>query len=267
MKDIRGYNALVTGGTSGMGWEYCRQLAARGCNILMVSVQKDLLNTLPDTLAAEYGVKAWGLYMDLSRESAAREVWDFCQQQHLEIDILVNNAGMFFFHEIDAATHDKVLAMLHLHVYTPTRLVMLFGEAMKEQRRGYIVNMSSMTAQLPTPGTTVYSATKAYLKSFSKSMYFELAPYGVGVTTVLPAAVATPLYRLSPRLMKLGTSVGLIRTPHWLVKRALRGMLRKRQVVKPGLTNYLLPVLIRLLPNPLEQKIWNSVKKNSGNTP
>lgn len=257
MKDIKGYNALVTGGTSGMGWEYCRQLAAKGCNVLMVSVQKELLETLPQVLTEQYGVQSWGLYMDLSQESAADEVWNYCQERHLEVDILVNNAGMFFFHELDRATQEKALTMMRLHVVTPTRLMMLFGEAMKERRRGYIVNMSSMTAKLPTPGITMYSATKAYLKSFSKSLYFELAPYGVGVTTVLPAAVATPLYRIKPRMMRLGVAVGLIRTPQWLVKRALRGMLHKRHVVKPGVMNYCLPVLIKLLPNQLELKIWD----------
>ncbi|MBP5527459.1 MAG: SDR family NAD(P)-dependent oxidoreductase [Bacteroidales bacterium] len=261
MKDIRGYNALVTGGTSGMGWEYCRQLAARGCNILMVSIQQEQLATLPQVLTEQYGVQAWGIYMDLTRETAADEVWDYCQGKHLDIDILVNNAGMFFFQELDSATHDKALAMLRLHVVTPTRLVMLFGEAMKERHKGYIVNMSSMTAQLQTPGITVYSATKAYLKSFSKSMYYEMAPYGVGVTTVLPGAIATPLYRMQPRLMRMGVAVGLIRTPQWLVRRALRGMLCRRHVVKPGAMNYYLPVLIKLLPDCLEQKIWKKFNK------
>lgn len=260
MKDIKGYNALVTGGTSGMGWEYCQQLAAMGCNILMVSNQREPLETLPRVLADRYGVKAWGLYMDLADESAADAVWAYCREQRLEIDILVNNAGMFFFHELDSATQEKALAMLRLHILAPTRLAMLFGEAMKQRRRGYIVNMSSMTAQLPAPGITVYAATKAYLKSYSKSLYFEMRPYGVGVTTVLPAAVATPLYRLKPRMMKLGVAVGLIRTPQWLVRRALRGMLGRRRVVKPGVMNYLLPVLVKLLPNWLELKIWNRLK-------
>ena len=257
---IKGYNALVTGGTSGMGLEYCRQLAAMGCNVLMVSIQQEELETLPKMLTEKYGVQSWGLYKDLSKASAADEVWDWCQQQRLDIDILVNNAGMFFFHEIDAETQDKALDMMQLHIYTPTRLTMLFGEAMKARHRGYIVNMSSMTAKLPTPGITMYSATKAYLKSFSKSMYFEMRPYGVGVTTVLPAAVATPLYRLKPRLVKLGIAVGIIRTPQWLVRRALRGMLHRRHVVKPGMMNYLLPILIKLLPNWLETKIWNKFK-------
>ena len=132
-----------------MGWEYCRQLAAKGCNILMVSIQKELLETLPQKLTEQYGVQSWGLYMDLAQESAADKVWHFCQERQLQIDILVNNAGMFFFHEIDAATHEKALAMMRLHIFTATRLVMLFGEAMKARRRGLIVNMSSMTANLP----------------------------------------------------------------------------------------------------------------------
>lgn len=261
MKDIKGYNALVTGGTSGMGREYCRQLAAMGCNILMVANQREELETLPRQLSELFGVKSWGLYADLSQPSAADEVWDYCRKHALDIDILVNNAGMFFFHEIDPTTQDKALAMLRLHVETPTRLMLLFGEAMKARRRGYIVNMSSMTAHLPTPGTSMYSATKAYLKSFSKSMYFEYAPYNVGVTTVLPAAVATPLYRMKPRLMKLGIAVGLIRTPEWLVRRALRGMLRRRHVVRPGLMNYLVPLMVKMLPNWLEQRIWNRMVK------
>ncbi len=260
MKDIRGYNALVTGGTSGMGWEYCQQLASKGCNILMVSNQIELLGTLPKMLTEKYDVESWGLYLDLSQGSAASEVWNWCQQRHIEIDILINNAGMFFFHEIDTTTQDKAMTMLQLHVSTPTRLMMLFGEAMKERRRGYIVNMSSMTAHLPTPGITMYAATKAFLKSFSKSLYFEMRPYGVGVTTVMPAAVATPLYQMKPRLLKLGIAVGLIRTPQWLVRHALHGMLHNRHVVKPGTMNYIVPVLIKLLPNRLETKIWCKVK-------
>ena len=254
---IEGFNALVTGGTSGMGWEYCRQLAAMGCNILMVSIQQEQLDTLPRQLETGYGIKAWGLYMDLARTTAADEVWDYCQRQQLEIDILINNAGMFFFHELDSDTQNRAMAMLQLHTATPTRLAMLFGEAMKQRRRGYIVNMSSLAARLPVPGITVYAATKAYLKSFSKSMYFELRNYNVGCTTVLPAAIATPLYRLKPSLLRLGVKVGIINTPQWLVRRALKGMLRKKHVVKPGLMNYYLPPLIKLLPNRLEMKIWN----------
>ncbi len=260
MKNISGLNALVTGGTSGMGWEYCRQLAAKGCNILMVSIQQDLLLTLPQQLENEFGIKAQGLCLDLARDSAANELLDYCHSRQYTVDILINNAGMFFFHELDPSVQGKAFAMMDLHITTPTRLVMLFGEEMKQRRSGYIINVSSLAAKLPAPGITVYAATKAYLKSFSKSMYFELRNYNVGCTTVLPAAIATPLYNLNSKLLKLGVNIGLISTPQRLVKRAIRGMVRKKHVVKPGAMNYYLPVLIKLLPNSLEMKIWNKYR-------
>lgn len=120
--------------------------------------------------------------------------------------------------------------------------------------------MSSMAAKLPCPGITIYSASKAYLKSFGKSLYFEMRPYGVGVTTVCPAAIATPLYKLKPSLLNLGVKIGLIGTPQWLVRRALKGMMRKKMVVKPGFMNYYLPPLIALLPKGLEVRLWQKFK-------
>ena len=260
-ENIKGCNALVTGATSGMGLEYSRQLAAKGCNLLMVSNQQDLLLSLPSAIGAEFGVAAQGLYLDLARPTAADELFDYCRASGFAVDILINNAGMFFFHELDASVQPCAMVMMDLHITTPTRLVMLFAEEMKRRRKGYIVNVSSLAAKLPVPGITIYAATKAYLKSFSKSMYFELRNYNVGCTTVLPAAIATPLYNLNPRLLKLGVKTGFICTPQRLVRRAIRGMVRKRHVVKPGAMNYYLPVIIKLLPNALEMKIWNSVNK------
>ena len=136
----------------------------------------------------------------------------------------------------------------------------LFGEAMKKRGSGYLLIMSSMAARIPAPGITVYSATKAYLKSFGRSLSYELKPYGVGVTTVCPAAIATPLYRLSEKWLRFGVRVGLIRTPRWLVARALRAMFRRRRVISPAFMNVYLPPLIALLPGPLIAAIWKRVK-------
>jgi short-subunit dehydrogenase len=131
---------------------------------------------------------------------------------------------------------------------------------MKKRGCGYIINMSSMAAQLPCPGITIYSATKAYLKSFGKSLYFEMRPYNVGVTTVCPAAIATPLYRLKPNLLRMGVKIGLIGTPQWLVRKAIKGMMRKKRVVKPGFMNRYLPPLIAILPKRLVDRLWNKFK-------
>ena len=252
--------ALVTGGSSGMGLEYARQLAEIGCNLLLVSNQKIELEKVAEDLKRDKTLQVIPHYQDLATETAAEELFAFCQNESLQIDILINNAGMFFFEELTKENQAKALTMLRLHTFTPTRLCILFGEEMKKRGYGYIINMSSMAAKLPCPGITVYSATKAYLKSFGKSLYFEMRPYGVGVTTVCPAAIATPLYKLKPSLLNLGVKIGLIGTPQWLVRRVLSGMMRKKRVVKPGFMNYYLPPLIALLPKRLVDKLWRKLK-------
>ena len=251
--------ALVTGGSSGMGLEYARQLAEIGCNLLLVSNQKEELEQAVSALKTDE-IQVLPHYQNLATETAADELLAFCQSENLPIDILINNAGMFFFEELTTENEAKALTMMRLHVFTPTRLCVLFGEEMKKRGYGYIINMSSMAAKLPCPGITVYSASKAYLKSFSKSLYFEMRPYGVGVTTVCPAAIATPLYKLKPSLLKLGVKVGLIGTPQWLVHKALKGMMQRKRVVKPGLMNRYLPPLIAILPHRLVNKIWQRFK-------
>ena len=251
--------ALITGGSSGMGLEYARQLADMGCNLLLVSNQKDELEKVARDLGTNE-IQVIPHYQDLATEDAAEELFGFCQAIGLQVDILINNAGMFFFEELTPENEAKALKMLRLHTFTPTRLCILFGEEMKRRGYGYLINMSSMAAKLPCPGITVYSATKAYLKSFGKSLYFEMRPYGVGVTTVCPAAIATPLYKLKPSLLKFGVKIGLIGTPQWLVRKALKGMMRRKRVVKPGFMNLYLPPLIAVLPKTLVAKLWQKFK-------
>ena len=248
--------ALITGGSSGMGLEYARQLAKKGYDLVLVSNRQEELEQASEELSKAYSVQIVTRFQDLSAETAADELMAFCQEQSIEVEVLINNAGMFFFEELTTENEARALAMMRLHMLTPTRMCLLFGEAMKRCGHGYILNMSSMAAKLPCPGIAVYSATKAYLKSFGKSLFFEMRPYGVGVTTVCPAAIATPLYKLKPSLLKLGVNVGLIGTPQWLVRRALRGMFHKRRVVKPGLMNYYLPPLIAILPKWLVARLW-----------
>ena len=131
---------------------------------------------------------------------------------------------------------------------------------MKERGTGYILNVSSMAARIPAPGITVYSATKAYLRSFGRSLSYELDPYGVKMTTVCPAAIATPLYRLDPKLLNLGVKIGLIRKPEWLVRRSLKALFRGRRVLSPAFMNIWLPPLIASIPDPLIAKIWKRLK-------
>lgn len=252
--------ALITGGSSGMGLEYARQLAAGGYDLLLVSIQSEELAEAKERLEAEYRIQVTTRFQDLAAADAAEELHSYCIAEGLAPEILVCNAGMFFFRELTPEISSKAEAMINLHVLTNTKLAVLFGEDMKKRGRGRIILMSSMAAKLPAPGISVYSATKAYLRSFGKSLWFEMHPYGVKVTTVCPAAIATPLYKLKRQLMDFGVKIGVIHTPRWLVRRALRASSRGKKVISPSFMNVYLPPLLRGLPAPVESMLWKKFK-------
>lgn len=251
--------ALVTGASSGMGLEYARQLAALGCRVLMVSNQAEVLVSCAEELRSRFSVEIWPKYADLSQENAASDLFHYCKENGLEIDILINNAGMFFFEELEGDTCRKAEVMMGLHVHTPTMLCALFGNAMKRRGRGYILNVSSVAAEMCVPGLTMYAATKSYLKTFSKSLYYEMIPYGVSVTTVCPGAVATGLYSVLPglvKILKVAGRFGLVYSPEKLVRKALKAMFRRRRCVTPGFINLFFAPIVNAIPRFAVNRIW-----------
>ena len=240
--------ALITGGSSGIGLEFARQLSRMGYDLVLVSNRPQELSEVSRSLIEEYGVSVLPAELDLAQEGCARKLLDLCDSNGLQVDVLINNAGVYFMEYLGEGSLEKARTMLGLHVETITELCILFGSRMKERRNGYILIMSSMTARIPAPGIATYSASKAYLKSFGKGFSYEMRPFGVMVTTVCPAAVDTGLYRLSPGVRSTGRRLGLIQSPESLARRALMALFKGRRVLNPGLMNALLPPLIALLP-------------------
>ena len=249
--------ALITGGSSGIGLEYSRELASRGYQLALVSNREGELADAKQTLNKEFGVPVHTLFADLAAAEGAEKTLAWCDSLGLEVEVLVNNAGMFFMEYLSPENLGKVTAMMGLHVCAPTKMCILFGARMKERGKGYILNMSSMTARIPAPGIAVYSASKAYLKSFGKSFSYEMRPFGVKVTTVCPAAVDTGLYPISPALRHTLLRIGIIRSPRWLVRRAVRSLFRGRRTISPGLTNAIVPALVASLPSRMIDHLGN----------
>ena len=247
--------ALVTGASSGMGLQYAEQLADRGYALLIVSNREEELQQAAATLRKQYDVRVEARYADLSQAGSAEELLSWCDGLGVLPDVLVNNAGIFFMDYLSEENLPKAETMVRLHVEAVTSLCILFGARMKARGSGYILNMSSMTARIPAPGIAVYSASKAYLKSFGKGFSSEMRPFGVVVTTVCPAAVDTGLYPLGERMRKAGRRLGLIWSPERMVRRSLRAMFRGRRSLSPGLVNALLPPLVALLPPRLVDRL------------
>lgn len=254
--------ALVTGASSGIGLMYARELACMGHNVVIVSNEQDALLKMADDLHREFAVAVTPVYKDLTQATAAQELHDYCREQSLVIDILINNAGVFFFNYLTRVPMEKIERMLQLHVLNTTRMTRLFGADMQQRGKGYILNMSSLAAFVPMPGIQCYVATKAYIDNFSRSMWYELKPYGVNVLSVTPGAVDTGLYGLSMPLRRLAVRLHVSIPPEDLVKKALRALFKGRKRCMPGLVNHLYLPFVKHCPDWLVYSVMKRINKH-----
>lgn len=263
--------AIITGASSGMGLHYAKQLAEYGYNTILVSNQKDQVEQVAKEIANKLSysyvqLKAgshcpdntfsgsspfWttGVYMDLSAPESAKTLFDLCESNNIEVDVLINNAGIFFFNDIADCSPERVSTIVNLHVYTVTMLCRLFGEKMRERKKGYIINMSSISVHTPFCGISLYTATKSYIRTMTKALRLEMKEFGVRVMVVCPGAVATDLYRLPKNLQQLGVKLGVIYRPEKLVRKALYKLFyTNTKEYIPGIINRLFKPIYAILP-------------------
>lgn len=240
--------ALITGASSGIGRHYATELASRGYDIVAVSNQPEALNSLAEEIAAKHSRKVVTIACDLADRSSAQLIFERCIAEGYEVEILVCNAGMLLFSTLTATLPEHLATIVALHCTTTTLLCRLFGKQMKERRRGRILIMASATAWLPYPTIAHYGATKAYLKNFASSLWYELRPYNVSVTAVYPGAVDTPLYNLNDKMRRRLRMFGIMTPPDKIARQAVKAMMRGRRRLVPGFFTKLVVVVCSLLP-------------------
>lgn len=226
--------ALVTGASKGIGRCYALQLAELGYNVLMVSLTiSDLTKTA--TEVAKVNNKVWVRYLckDMATMTAAEELFAWTEQEGIKIDVLINNAGIFSFCDILNTPIERIERIILLHDMTATKMCRIYAEDMAKRGGGYILNMSSYSIWMPYPGLSLYSASKAYLKSFSVAFSKEVREKGIYVTAICPAGIATDLYGLSPDLQRFGVKTGILMTPQSCARRSLNALWRKRRCKVP----------------------------------
>tara|TARA_R110002072_G_scaffold84388_8_gene191349 strand:+ start:6213 stop:6968 length:756 start_codon:yes stop_codon:yes gene_type:complete len=183
--------ALVTGASSGLGAEFCRQLAARCDVIIAVARRRERLLALAEELAGTVEVHC--LEADLESIEGVARTMEAIRQQG-PVTILVNNAGFGALGDFDSLPIEGQRSMINLHIDTSVTLCRAAIPFMREAGGGTIVNVSSLAAFVSGEGMSVYGASKVFLNYYSQALQVELAASGIEVQALCPGFTHTEFH-------------------------------------------------------------------------
>lgn len=253
--------ALVTGASSGIGYELTKLFAEDGYDVVLVSRRREKLAAVADELADEHGVEGHVFPADLSDPEAPRRLYESVTDADIAVDVLVNNAGFGSygsFLEDDLATDRE---LIELHVGTVTALTKLFGRDMVDRGGGRVLNNASIAGWAPTPGSAVYSAAKHYERAFSEALAEELADQGISVTVLCPGETETGFFDRGD-YDESGAAEADKMSPADVAEAGYRGLMAGERIVIPGRINKVRAFFRRLVPRRLFVKtVERSVSK------
>jgi len=237
--------ALVTGASSGIGEEFARQLAAAGCDLIITARRRDRLEALRDEIAEGSGRRVEVLEADLSTESG-RKALEARVRSESRLTVLVNNAGFGIsgnYIEQPVESHQR---MIDVHITAVVRLCYAAVPGMLDRGLGFIINVSSIAAFIPAGGGPGYSASKAYLNSFSANLQSLVAP-SIRIQALCPGYTYTEFHNSADYQ---GNERQVLPKWAWMTSEqvvdcSLRSLKSGKVIVIPGLKNRLVAELLR----------------------
>jgi short-subunit dehydrogenase len=251
MPDLSNQRAIVTGASSGIGAAMARQLAAWGCDVVMVARRKERLDALAEELRQAHDVDVEVVALDLTGAGAPAELLESTNLDERPVDILVNNAGMGYYEPLANTSDETALQMLQLNVQALTALTHRFVRTARERaRRSYVLNVSSMLGFAPCTNYAIYAATKAYIRSFSEAVAAELRGTPVTVTCLCPGGTESEFHDQAGQ-DKSTLFRWLSMSAERCARIGLKAMLRRRRHIVSGYLNKAYGFMTRLLPRRL----------------
>jgi short-subunit dehydrogenase len=243
--------ALVTGASAGIGAAFARELAARGCALVLTARRADRLDALAAELREKHGVRCEGIAADLADPAAVENLCAEIARRGIAIDILVNNAGYGVPGSFLAPAWRTHADFIRVLMTVPCELIYKLLPGMQQRGYGRILNIASLAGHIPgSAGHTLYGASKAFLIKFSQSLALENTTTGVNVCAVCPGFTYSEFHDVT------GTRGIVSKMPKWMWMRAedvarigVDAAERGEIVCVTGRVNRAIKSLFKLLPD------------------
>jgi short-subunit dehydrogenase len=250
--------ALITGASVGIGEQFARQLAARGHDVVLVARDEARLDALAKEIESHNDVHAEVLAADLTDAAQLATV----EARVRTVDVLVNNAGFGTFGPFHSLDVDTEVREINLNVVALVRLTHAAAGSMVERGRGGILNVSSIAGYQPGPANAVYSATKAFITSFTEAVHEELKASGVSVTALCPGFTHTEFQERANAPASDVPSFLWQEAPE-VARAGLDGLAKNRASVIPGAMNKVMGNFSAVMPHTITRRISAAVMKRA----
>ena len=256
--ELKHGTVLITGGTSGIGLEFVKQLTQQGATIIITGRNADKLNQVKAQFPNIQVIQS-----DVSRQKDIELLHKEVTQQYPQLNILINNAGIM--RNVDLQTTkldlENITDEIGINLSGTIRMVHQFLPHLKLKKSAAIINVSSGLAFVPFPLSPVYSAAKAGVHAYTKVLRLQLKNTNVKVFELAPPSTDTPLQNEFSGLFDSSQNMKVEK----MVNIAIQGILKDKLEIKPGMANGL-KVMSRIAPNFIFNQMNKSLEKaQSGN--
>lgn len=250
--------ALITGASSGIGEVFARRFAEQGNHLILVARSEEKLEQLAVQLSRQYSIIVNVIAIDLSTENAALEVYKQVEELGKQVDILINNAGIGLSGDFLKHPPETYRRQVLLNIASVIEMTHLFLPKMVVRGNGTIINLASLLSFFPFPYCAVYSASKAFVLSFTESIREEYHHKEIKVLALCPGPTDTKFFKTAKEV-----ETNNKRTPEQVVHTAMKALKRNKSFVIDGKLNYLNALLGRILPRQTMTKLLGSAMRKS----
>lgn len=241
---------LITGASSGIGSALARRCAQEGFNLILVARSTQLMEDLAKEIKQKHKVEVQIVTADLLSPNAAHDLYTHCQKNNWAVRMLINNAGCGLWGKFEALSLEHMVEMMQLNQQRIVELSHFFIPMLKEVPFAHILNVSSTASFQPIPYFSVYAASKSFVLSFSRSLRQELKPYKINVSCVCPGPTESAFFTKAG-FEKIHVAKGAFMKADEVADAAIQGLLEKKAVIVPGLSNNLGAFMSKHLPSGL----------------
>lgn len=254
MNYYKGKTILITGASSGIGEAFANTLDKLGAKLILTARSKDKLEQMVSSMNNAVSIPG-----DLSKKEFPQELYAKVNEMKLKVDILINNAGFGYSGKFLDNSMENYNEMINLNICSLTHLTHLFMKDMLENKSGGIINISSLASFQPIPFFSIYAATKAFVTSFTLSLYEEYREKNIKILGVCPGYTKTNFNKRAQ--MNSVPVAGYLMSSQEVVDQSLKAYKKGRFLIINGKVNRFAKLFTSLLPKKWSLKMASSIIK------